>query len=284
MRDDSNGTIHFFIRYLENKLWIFNRNYNFVIEITILPLFQKLKFFRSYNQSSKRPKILEAVDSLSKMSKVFYQIMILTNTLDQLVETEISPKKHKVDVKSFVIDFESLVKNYTSHEMILTSYFKENDELDFSNISLQDDDASSSKLEALEMISLRPQISKSETIFEKLLVSTDREIMRLHGETMERLFGLTDTKEMIINKSGIYPRIHFLQGANPVEVHDWYDFGSIATIYMTTSDFLKIEKLPGWIKDGVKDNFLNNPMIKINDTLALDFFSSSPDSTKVKII
>ena len=161
--------------------------------------------------------------------------------------------------------------------MILTSYFKENVELDFSNISLHDDDASSSKLEALEKISLRPQISKSETIFEKLLVSTDREIMRLHGETMERLFGLTDTKEMIIDKSGIYPRIHFLQGSNPVEVCDWYDFGSIATIYMSTHDFPEIEKLPGWIKDGVKDNFGNNPMIKINDTLTLDFFSASPD-------
>ena len=95
--------------------------------------------------------------------------------------------------------------------MILTSYFKENDELDFSNISLQDDDASSNKLEASEKISLRPQISKSEMIFEKLPVSTDGEIMRLHGETMERLFDLTDTKEMIIDKSGIYPRIHFLQ-------------------------------------------------------------------------
>ena len=94
---------------------------------------------------------------------------------------------------------------------------------------------------------------------------------------MERLFGLTDTKEMIIDKSGIYPRIHFLQGASLVEVRDWYNFGSIATIYMSTLDFLEIEKLPGWIKDGVNDNFGNNPMIKINDTLALDFFSASPD-------
>ena len=82
---------------------------------------------------------------------------------------------------------------------------------------------------------------------------------------------------MIIDKSGIYPRIHFLQGANPVEVHDWYDFGSITTIYMSTPDFPEIEKLPRWIKEGVKDNFGNNPMIKINDTLALDFFSASPD-------
>ena len=229
------------------------------------------------DQSSKRPKILETVDCLSEMSKFFDQIMILTDTLDQLVETEISPEKLKVDVKSFVTNFERLVKTYTSHEMILTSYFKEDDELDFSNISLHDDDASSNKSKVSEKISLRPQTSTSETIFEKIPVSMDREIMKLHGETMKRLFSLTNTKEMIVDKSRIYPRIHFLHGANPVEVRDLYDFCSIATIYMTTPDFLEIEKLPGWIKDGVKDNFGNNPMIKINDTLALDFFSASPD-------
>ena len=38
-RDDSNGEIRFIIRDLENKLRIFNRNYNFVTKITILPFF-----------------------------------------------------------------------------------------------------------------------------------------------------------------------------------------------------------------------------------------------------
>ena len=93
---------------------------------------------------------------------------------------------------------------------------------------------------------------------------------------MERLFGLTDTKEMIVDKSSIYPRIHFLQEENPEEIRDWYDFGSIATIYMTSPNFLEIERLLGWIKEGVKDNFGNNLMIKINDVIALDFFSASP--------
>ena len=37
---------------------------------------------------------------------------------------------------------------------------------------------------------------------------------------MERLFGLTDSKEMIVDKCDIYPRIHFLQGANDVEIRD----------------------------------------------------------------
>ena len=41
-RDDSNGTIHFIIRDLENKLRIFNRNYNFVIKITIFALIPKI--------------------------------------------------------------------------------------------------------------------------------------------------------------------------------------------------------------------------------------------------
>ena len=50
-RDDSNGAIRFIIRYLENRFRIFNQNNNFVIEITILPFFQKLEFLGSYNIS-----------------------------------------------------------------------------------------------------------------------------------------------------------------------------------------------------------------------------------------
>ena len=46
---------------------------------------------------------------------------------------------------------------------------------------------------------------------------------------------------------------------------------------MTSPNFLEIERLPGWIKEGVKDNFGNNPMIKIDYTITLDFFSASPD-------
>ena len=213
------------------------------------------------------------------MSNIFYQIILLTNCLDPLVDTETSPEKLKDNVKSFVVDFERLVKDYTSFEMVLTSYFKD-EELDFSNINLNEDskkDASTSKAKASSNISLRPQTSKFETIFEKMLMSPDREIIRLHGQTMERLFGLTDTKQMIVDKSSIYPRILFLQGANLVEIREWYDFGSIATIYMTSPDFQEIERLPRWIKEGVKDNFGNNSMIKIDDTIALDFFSASPD-------
>ena len=85
--------------------------------------------------------------------------------------------------------------------------------------------------------------------------------MKLHGDTMERLFGLTDTANMIVDKSRVHPKINFLQGSNPEEIHDWYDFGSIATIYMTSANFPEIERLPRWIKEGVKDNFENNPMI-----------------------
>ena len=56
---------------------------------------------------------------------------------------------------------------------------------------------------------------------------------------------------MIIDKSGIYPRIYFLQGSNPEEIREWYDFGSIATIYLTSPDFSKIARLPRWIREGV---------------------------------
>ena len=55
------------------------------------------------------------------------------------------------------------------------------------------------------------------------MISPNREIMKLHGENMERLFGLTDSKEMIVNKSGIYPRIHFL----PRQILWKYEIGMI---------------------------------------------------------
>ena len=231
------------------------------------------------DQARKKPKIDKMVDNLSEMSKIFYQIILLTDCLDRLVDTETSTEKIKANVKSFVIDLERIVKNYRIFEMVLTSYFKD-EELDFSNISLNEDfekDASSSKAKASTNISLRPQTSKFETIFEKMLMSPDREIIQLHGQTLEILFVLTDTKQMIVDKSGIYPRIHFLQGANSIKIREWSDFGSIATIYMTSPDFPEIKRLPRWIKEGAKDNFGNNPMIKIDDTIALDFFSASPD-------
>ena len=94
---------------------------------------------------------------------------------------------------------------------------------------------------------------------------------------MKRLYGLIDNKHMIIDKSGIYPRIYFLQGSNLEEIREWYDFGSIATIYLTSLDFTEIARLPRWIREGVQHNFGNNSLIKIDDTLALDFFNASPD-------
>ena len=99
---------------------------------------------------------------------------------------------------------------------------------------------------------------------------------------MERLYNLSDNDYRIIDKSGIYPRIYFLQGSNPEEIREWYDFGSIATIYLTSPDFPEITRLPAWICEGVMDNFANNSLIKIDDTLALDFFSVSPVLNMIK--
>ena len=174
-----------------------------------------------------------------------------------------------------------------SYEMNLVSLLKEDDTIDFSKLEISKNtskdsnqmniDVPLSQAGAFKSVSFIPRTSKSETIFEKLPISPDREIMKLRGDTMERLFGLTDTKEMIMDKSGIYPRIHYLQGANPEEIRDWYDFGSIATVHMTSPNFPKIKRLLGWIKDGVKDNFENIPMIKLNDVITLDFFSPNPD-------
>ena len=208
--------------------------------------------------------------------------MILADCLDRLVKTENVLEKVKINVDSFITDFERCVKDFTSHETVLTSYLK--NDIDLSNMSLKDDlekeDAIKKdfeKRESSETVSLRPQTAKRKTIFENPIIPHEREIMRLHTETMERLYDLADTKHMIIDKSWIYPRIYFLLGSNLEVIRDWYNFGSIATIYLTTPDFPEIARLPGWIRNGVLDNFGNNSQIKIDDTLALDFFSASLD-------
>ena len=53
---------------------------------------------------------------------------------------------------------------------------------------------------------------------------------------------------------------------------------------MTSPNFLEIERLPGWIKEGVKDNFGHNPMIKINDVIALVFSVEVQILMKIKPI
>ena len=223
------------------------------------------------------PKIDKAIESLSEMSKTFDQLISLTDCLDRLVESESTLINVKQYVKRFVSDFENRVKTFTENEKILTFYLKGC--IDFSKINISEDSGIEQKMEkgeSSQTISLRPQTSRTKPIFEINEMNPEKELIKLHSDMMERLFGLSDTKNMIIDKSGIYHRIYFLQGADPEEIRDWYDFGSIATIYLTTPDFPEIHNLSGWIKEGVKDNFENNSLISINDTLALDFFSASP--------
>ena len=160
-------------------------------------------FLHDMNQKSKKPKI-EMVDNLSEMSKIFDQVITLIDCLDQHVETETSLEKTKAIVKSFVIDLGRVVKDYNSYEMNLVSLLKKDNTIDFSKLEISENtskdsnqmntDVSFSQAGASTSVSFRPQTSKSETIFEKLPISPDREIMKLHGDIMERLFGLTDIK------------------------------------------------------------------------------------------
>ena len=84
-----------------------------------------------------KPKIDEAIESLSEMSKIFDQIMIIANCLDRLVKTENVLEKSKKNVDSFITDFERCVKDITNHETVLTSYLKT--DIDLSNMSIKDD-------------------------------------------------------------------------------------------------------------------------------------------------
>ena len=68
------------------------------------------------------PKIDEVITSITEMSKIFDQILILADYLGRLVETENTLEKSKKDVKSFITDFENCVKDFTIHEIVLTAY------------------------------------------------------------------------------------------------------------------------------------------------------------------
>ena len=87
------------------------------------------------------------VDNLSEMSKIFYQVITLSDCLDRLVETETDIEKIKVNVKSFIIDLERTVKNYTTFEMRLVSLLKEDDTIDFSKLELSDETSKNSNIE-----------------------------------------------------------------------------------------------------------------------------------------
>ena len=209
------------------------------------------------------------------MSKIFDQILILADYLDRMVETKNTLDKAKKDVKSFITDFENAVKDFTTQETVLTAYLRGN--IDLSKMDLKTEEKTFEKGESSQPLSLRPNTSKAKPIFEKREITQEPEILKLHAETMEKLYNLSDTDLRIVDKSGIYPRVYFLQGSKPEEIREWYDFGSLATIYLTTPDFSEIERLPAWIREGVMDNFANNSLIRMDDTLALDFFSASPD-------
>ena len=89
--------------------------------------------------------------------------------------------------------------------MNLVSLLKEDDRINFSKLEISKSTSKYSNQMNIDVpllqagvstsVSFRPRTSKSETIFEKLAISPYREIMKLHRDTMERLFGLTDTKE-----------------------------------------------------------------------------------------
>ena len=95
------------------------------------------------------------------MSKFFDQIMILFYCLDRLVESENVLEKVKLNVYSFITDFESCVKYFTNHETVLTTYLK--NDIDLSNMSIKEDlekkdvvKKDFEKGESSQTVSLRP--------------------------------------------------------------------------------------------------------------------------------
>ena len=129
-------------------------------------------------QKSKKPKI-DKGDNLLKMSKKIYQVVTLTDCLDRLVETETFLEKTKATIKSFVIDLERVVKDYTSYEINLVSLLKDGDTIDFSKLEIYDNiskysnqmntDVSLSQARASTSVSFRPRTSKSNKFLKNYL-------------------------------------------------------------------------------------------------------------------
>ena len=143
------------------------------------------------------PKIDEAIESLTEMSKIFDQILYLADVVDRLVETENTLEKAKKDVKSFINDFENCVKDFTVQETILTAYLKGS--IDLSKMDIKEDlnKKNFEKGESSQNISLRPQIEKTKPIFEKREIPQEKEILKLHSKTMEKLYNLSDTEHIV---------------------------------------------------------------------------------------
>ena len=117
------------------------------------------------------PKIDEVIKSVTEMSKIFDQLLILADCLDRLVETNNTLEKAKKDVKSFITDFENHVKDFTTHEIVLTSYLRGN--IDLNKMDLNVEKKNFERGESSKNISLRPQTVKAKHIFLKREISQD---------------------------------------------------------------------------------------------------------------
>ena len=123
----------------------------------------------SLPEMEETPKIDKVIESFTEKSKIFYQIIILADCLDRLVESENTLGKVKQNVKSFITDFENCIKDFTSHETVLTAYLKGSIDLSKMDIKedLDKDKKNFEKGESSQTISLRPQTEKAKPIFEK---------------------------------------------------------------------------------------------------------------------
>ena len=91
--------------------------------------------------------------------------LIIADYLDRMVETKNTLEKAKKDVKSFITDFQNCVKDFTTHETVLTAYLRGN--IDLSKLDLNTEKKNFEKGESSQNISLRPQTAKAKLIFKK---------------------------------------------------------------------------------------------------------------------
>ena len=101
--------------------------------------------------------------------------------------------------------------------------------------------------------------------------------LQVYQDQMRGFYKIQNGENHFIDFSGYYPKMRFTAGANSQEIREAYDFGMLGEVYLSAPEFNELTSLPKWIKNGVKNNFENNPTISVKDILRLNCFSAGPN-------
>lgn len=218
--------------------------------------------------------IKEMIKDMKELIDVIENIPESINQIKDLIRSQC----RVIDNKIVMYEFDSMKMQFLiKHDML-----REPDIPSTSSKGIQTIDLVSEEDEKDKEPFLFKPFSEKTTTFEKVVpkVPFQDYPIEIQWSKMRELHNLCNSESRYVDFTGIFPRINYLQGSSPQEIRYWYDFGAINLIYLTSPDFPEISCLPKWLKDGVKDCYINNPSITTKDILALKFLSAGPDFYK----